>query len=108
MNKARFAAFVTPVGVTSCAFKPQCFGIPKVTLDLELQPIIVHEWRIREIEVTAEQDDMGAGLGAQVGLRDDDDIQRLGKSFVEQLHLIHWGLDALTVVSLQYCSGRLS
>jgi hypothetical protein len=36
---------------------------------------------------------MGSGLGAQVGLRDDDDIQRLGKLFVEQLHLVHLGLD---------------
>jgi site-specific DNA recombinase len=33
-------------------------------LDLEPQPIIVHEWRIREIEVTAKEDNMGSGLGA--------------------------------------------
>ena len=36
---------------------------------------------------------MGAGLGAQVGLGDDDDIQRLRELLVEQLRLVQTGLD---------------
>src|SRR5215475_9059716 len=61
--------------------------------DLEPQAIIVHEECRGEFQVTAEQDDMGSGLGAQVGLGEDDDIQRLCELFVEQLHLVHAGLD---------------
>src|SRR5256884_9813479 len=30
---------------------PVLFGIPKVKLDLEPQPIIVHEWRVRQGQV---------------------------------------------------------
>ena len=36
---------------------------------------------------------MGTGLGAQVGLGKDDDIQRLCEPFVEQLRLVAGGLD---------------
>jgi len=60
--------------------------------DLEPQPIIVHEWRVRQGQVTTEQDDMGSGLGAQVRLRDDDDIQWLRALLMEQLHLVYAGL----------------
>ena len=38
---------------------------------------------------------MGTGLGAQVGLGKDDDIQRLCEPFVEQLRLVQAGLDVL-------------
>ncbi len=72
---------------------PVLFGISKVKLNLEPQPIIVDEGRICQVQVTAEQDDMGAGVGAQVGLGDDDDIQRLCELFVEQLRLVETGLD---------------
>ena len=60
---------------------PVLFGIPEVELDLEPQAIVVHEWRVGQFQVTAEQDDMGTGLGAQVGLGDDDDIQGLRVCF---------------------------
>ena len=36
---------------------------------------------------------MGASLGAQVGLGEDDDIQGGCELFVEQLRLVHAGLD---------------
>ena len=72
---------------------PVLFGIAEVKLDLEPQALVVHKRRIGQGQVTAAQDDMGAGLGAQVCFRDDDDMQRLGKLFVEQLPLIHAGLD---------------
>src|SRR5712691_2943027 len=36
---------------------------------------------------------MGAGLSVQVGLGDDDDIQRLRELLVEQLHLVQAGLE---------------
>src|SRR5262245_2623442 len=36
---------------------------------------------------------MGSGVGAQVGLGDDDDIQRLWELFMEQLCLVDIGLD---------------
>ena len=52
---------------------------------------------------------MGSGLGTQVGLRDDDDIQGLGKLFVEHLHLVQGGLDVpLDGGRFAYCPGRLS
>jgi hypothetical protein len=71
---------------------PVLFGVPKVKLDLEPQTVIVHEWCIRQGQVTAEQHDMGTGLGAQVGLGDADDIQGLRELLVEPLHLVQAGL----------------
>src|SRR5262249_13509960 len=61
--------------------------------DAEPQTVIVHEGSVRQGQVTAEQHNMGARLGVQVGLSDDDDIQRLRALLVEQLRLIDPGLD---------------
>lgn len=61
-------------------------------LDLEPQAIIVHKWCVGQVQITAKQDDMGASLGTQVGLRDDDDIQRVRELLMEQLYLIETGL----------------
>ena len=72
---------------------PVLFGIPEVKLDVEPSTIIVHEWRLRQVQVTAKQDDMGAGVGAQVGLGEDDDMQRLHELLMEHLHLVQAGLD---------------
>jgi hypothetical protein len=72
---------------------PVLLSIAEVQLQLEPQPLIVDEERVRQVQVTAEQHDMGAGLGAQVGLRDDDDIERLLALLVEQLCLVDTGLD---------------
>jgi hypothetical protein len=47
---------------------------------------------VGEGHVTAEQDDMGVGLGAQIRLGDDDDMQWLRELFMEQVHLIDTGL----------------
>src|SRR5215468_5573320 len=62
-------------------------------LQLEPQAIIVDEECIRQVQVTAEQHDMGMGVGAQVGLGKDDDIQRPRALLVEQLRLVDTGLD---------------
>ena len=43
---------------------PVLFGIPEVKLNLEPQAIVVHERRIGQVQITAEQDNMGSGLGA--------------------------------------------
>ena len=72
---------------------PVLFGLPEVQLDLEPQAVIVHEWCVGQIQVTAAQDDVGLGLGAQVGLGEDDDIHRLYALLVEQLGLGQEGLD---------------
>src|SRR5262249_48977393 len=64
----------------------------KVKLNLEPQTIIVHEQGVRQGHITAEQDDMGAGLGAQIGLHEDDDIQWLCELLMEQVHLIDTSL----------------
>src|SRR5215831_20655549 len=71
---------------------PVLFGIPKVKLDLKPQPIIVYEGCVCQGQVTAEQDDMGAGLGAQVRLCEYDDIQGLHELLMEQLHMVYTGL----------------
>jgi hypothetical protein len=61
-------------------------------LDLEPQTLIVDEGRGRQGHVTAEQDDMGAGLGTQVRLHDDDDMQWLRELLMEHVHLVETGL----------------
>src|SRR5262245_66630171 len=71
---------------------PVLFGISKVKLNLEPQAIIVYERCVHQGQVTAEQNDVGASLGTQVCLHDDDDIQRLRELFMEELHLIDTGL----------------
>jgi site-specific DNA recombinase len=53
------------------------------SLELEPQTIIVHERRVGEGQVPAAQDDVGAGLGAQGGLHDADDMHRLRELFME-------------------------
>ena len=55
--------------------------------DLESQAIVIHELRVGEFQVTAEQKDMRPCLGVQVRLGDDDDIQRLRELLMEQLRL---------------------
>ena len=47
---------------------PVLFGIPEVQLNVAPQPIIVDEGRVRQVQITAEQDDMGVGLRVQVRL----------------------------------------
>ena len=71
---------------------PVLFGISKVPLDVEPQTILVHERRVGESRVTAEQDDVSAGLGAHVGLHEEDDMPRLRALCREKVHLIDTGL----------------
>ena len=62
---------------------PVLLSVSKVKLDLKPQTIIVDKGCLREVQATAEQHDMGTGLGAQVRLDDDDDIQELRELLVE-------------------------
>ena len=55
--------------------------------------LVVHKGCIAPPQVTAEQDDVGAGLSLEVSFGDDDDIHWLCKLLVEQLHLVQAGLD---------------
>ena len=66
---------------------PVLFGLQEVQLDLAPQAVIVHELCGGQCQVTAAQEDMGLGLGAQVGLGEEDDMPRLYALLVEQ-----WGL----------------
>lgn len=72
---------------------PGLFGIPDVPRNLAPQTIRGYEGRVRQVHVTAAQDDMGAGLRVPVRLRHDDDMQRLRAFLVEQLPLGQAGLD---------------
>ena len=67
---------------------PGLFGVPKVKLDLAPSAVVVHEGSRGPWQITAEQDSMRLGLGTQIGLDHDDDIQRMRELFVEQLGLI--------------------
>src|SRR5262249_60826481 len=71
---------------------PVLFSVSKVKLDLEPQTVIVHEWCVCQGQITTEQNDVGTGLGAQVSLDDDDDIQWLRELLVEQWHLVQAGV----------------
>ena len=62
---------------------PVLLGISEVKLNVKPQALVVHKRRIGQGQVTAEQEDMGADLGTQVGLDDDDDMQRLWELLVE-------------------------
>src|SRR5207244_10205620 len=65
--------------------------IAKVKLSLEPQPIIVHAWRVRQGQVTPAQNDMGAGLGTQVRLHEENNMQGLRALLREHLHLVYTG-----------------
>jgi hypothetical protein len=83
--------YVVPTGPTgeTTPFCHLCLDY----LDLKPQTVIVHKWRVGEFQVTAEQEDMGVGLCAQVGLDDDDDMQRLRELLVQQVRLVYARLD---------------
>ena len=67
---------------------PELFGISEIELDLESELVVVNELVISKVQITAEEDDMGPFLRREIGLDDDDHVQRVGKRLVE-----HWGLD---------------
>ena len=62
---------------------PVLLSITDVPLNWKPQPLIVDQGRVRQVSVTAEQHARGAGLGAQVRLGDDDDMQGLRKRLGE-------------------------
>jgi hypothetical protein len=53
---------------------PGLFGVPEVKLQLEPQGLVVDQQRVGQCPITAEQDDMGVGVGAQIGLHEDHDV----------------------------------
>lgn len=60
---------------------------------MEPSPIVVDEWCIGQFQVTAEPDDMSAGLGLEGYVGDDDYMQRSRTLLVEQFRLVPPGLD---------------
>jgi hypothetical protein len=54
---------------------------------VESQPIIVNACRVRQLQITAQEDDLGLGQGAQVGLGDEDDMPGVLELLVEQVRL---------------------
>lgn len=75
--------------------------------DVEPQALVGHELRVGQCQVTAEQDDRGTGLGVQVGLGEEDDMQRVCELFVEQVRLGQADLDVPLHVSRDtVCIGR--
>ncbi len=72
---------------------PGLFGIPEVPRDVEPQTIIVPEECGGQGHVTAEQDDMDPGLGAQGRLAEEDDLQGLRTRRVEPWRLVQTGLE---------------
>jgi hypothetical protein len=72
---------------------PVLCGVTDVALNLEAQAVVVLELVVGEFQVAAEEDDRGPGVRMQVGLDDDDDMQRVRERFVEQWGLVEAGLD---------------
>jgi hypothetical protein len=67
--------------------------IPAVTREVEPSPLGVHEWRVGQVQITAAQQDMNAGLGLAVGGGDDDPRQRVRQLLGKPCHLVPPGLD---------------
>ena len=65
-----------------CETPVRC-GVPDVQRNVPPQSIIVHECRVRQVQVTAQEHDLGAGLGTQGGLGDADDRQRVHELLME-------------------------
>jgi hypothetical protein len=71
---------------------PVRWSIPEVPLHVAPQPLRVHAWGRRQVPVTAPQDDLGAGGGAQGGLGEEDDLQRVRVLLLEPWPRVHAGL----------------
>ena len=67
---------------------PELFGVAEVELDLETQAIVVDEPVIGQVQVTAEQNDVGSGSRFEIGFEDDDHIQGVSKELVPHHHLV--------------------
>jgi hypothetical protein len=74
---------------------PELLGVPEIELVLESQAVIINQQIVRYIQVAAKQDHIGLGLCFQVGSEQNDHVQRVWKTFVEQLHLISAGLEVI-------------
>ena len=68
MNNDQFAALVTPLGVTfMTSSRPSTVWYPEIQLALEPRTIVVHEGRVRKVQVTAAQEDIGAAWTGTAG-----------------------------------------
>ena len=61
-------------------------------LALDSQALGVHKKRRFQVAITPAQNDMGAGLGVQVGLGDNDDMHWMRPCLVQALPLLYTGL----------------
>ena len=74
---------------------PELLSISKVELDLESEPIKVDKLFIAKRKVAAEEHNMCPLLCTEVGFDNDDDIEFLGKGFVQHSRLIDISLHAM-------------
>ena len=74
---------------------PELLRVAKVELDLESEPIKVDKLFIAKRKVAAEKHHMCSLLRTEMGFDDDDDIEFLGKGFVQHSRLIDIGLHAI-------------
>ena len=74
---------------------PVLLGVTEGELDLEPQGIVVDDLCVRQVEITAEQNGVGASPGCAIGFDDEDDIKRLGKELMQSIELIDFGTKAL-------------
>lgn len=74
---------------------PELLGIAEVKLDLETQRVILDDLIIRLVQVAAEEDDVSAGVGGEIGLENDDNVERLRKEFVQGSELVDIGANLL-------------
>ena len=66
-------------GVHKVFEAPKLFGIAEVEFNLKAQAIIEDKFVIVEVQVATEEDDMGAFLGGEFGLHNDNDIEQVGE-----------------------------
>ena len=74
---------------------PELLSVAKIELDLESEPIEINKLFIAKRKVAAEEHNMCPLLCTEVGFDNDDDIEFLGKAFVQHSRLIDIGLHAM-------------
>lgn len=95
MRKARLTALVTACSETFMkSSSPQyclasiLFGIAEVELNLKAQAVEIDDLLSRKAQIGAEQQDMSAFGGVQVGFNNDDQVERVSKLLVQDGELV--------------------
>ena len=74
---------------------PELLSVAKIELDLESEPIEINKLFIAKRKVAAEEHHMCPLLRTKISFDKDDDIEFLGKAFVQHSRLIDIGLHAI-------------